>query len=126
MADQRLLSSDSSISKQYDERGGVYIEKKLDVRGPVVGTGYSIEFDGELYDLNDHYSKPVKIGNYLVRSPIEAAINIFAFVILLVLTVVAFWTIPTASTIGLLPSNCCIYSSIASCTLSPIGRKRME
>ncbi len=102
MAEQQLLTSDSSISKQYDEQGGVYIQKKLDVRGPVVGL-YSIEFEGDLYDLNDHYSKPIQIGNFIVRSPIEAAINIFAFVILLGLTVAAvlddpdsvdYWTTP--------------------------------
>ena len=56
--------------------------KELDFRGPVVGF-YSIVVGEELYDLNDHYSKPwVKEDKVVVRSPVEAGINIIAFVII--------------------------------------------
>ena len=65
MADDRLLLSDS-ISKHYDERSGsVYVQKKLSIFGPIVGH-YSVEVDGDLYDLNDHYSKPIKFGKFIV------------------------------------------------------------
>ena len=102
MADDRLLLSDS-ISKHYDERSGsVYVQKKLSIFGPIVGH-YRVVVDGDLYDLNDHYSKPIKFGKFIVRSPVEAAINVIAFSTLVVLTIVAllndpesvdYWTLP--------------------------------
>ena len=64
--------------------------KELDFRGPVVGF-YSIVVGEELYDLNDHYSKPwVKEDKVVVRSPVEAGINIIAFVIISIMTIFAY------------------------------------
>lgn len=68
--------------------------KELDFRGPVVGF-YSIVLGEELYDLNDHYSKPwVKEDKVVVRSPVEAGINIIAFVIISIMTIFAYMKNP--------------------------------
>ena len=91
MKDTRpLLNEDEDVTKVYDKHSGsVYFKKKLGIRGPVVGK-YSIEVDGELYDLNDHYSTPMKIGDKIIRSPWEAAVNIVGFFTLVTLTVIAY------------------------------------
>lgn len=64
-------------------------DKQLDWRGPVVGFYSVVAEDGELYDLNDHYSKPRNFCGILVRSPIESFINLAAFATLLALTIAA-------------------------------------
>ena len=61
----------------------VHRGEELGWRGPVVGM-YSVVVEGELYDLQDHYSMPrvVPGTKCLVRSPVEAAINMVAFLVL--------------------------------------------
>ena len=64
----------------------VHRGEELGWRGPVVGM-YSVVVEGELYDLQDHYSMPrvVPGTKCLVRSPVEAAVNMIAFLVLAVL-----------------------------------------
>ena len=67
------------------------LERDLGMLGPVVGH-YSIEENGTLYDLNDHYSQPRSLygsKSILVRSPVECLINLLSFFILLVMQVYA-------------------------------------
>lgn len=73
------MSDQDALIQQKDVVGPV----SLGWRGPVVGH-YSIEEGGELYDLNDHYSKPRRIFGLLVRSPVEMAINLSAYLVLVV------------------------------------------
>merc|ERR1711871_1153300 len=68
--------------------GSQVITADLDFRGPKVGV-YSIEKNGTLWDLNDHYSRPREIFGILVRSPVEFGINAAAFLVLLWMTAYA-------------------------------------
>ena len=61
--------------------------------GPVVGH-YSVAQHGTLYDLNDHYSKPRMFYGFLVRSPVECALNFAAFLTLLSMTAYAAQAVP--------------------------------
>jgi len=77
--------------------------KGLDFRGPVVGH-YSVAVDNDLYDLNDHYSKPRFLGNKtIIRSPAEAAINLFALVCLITLSAYAYFQNPESLDYWTLP-----------------------
>ena len=77
--------------------------KALDFRGAVVGH-YSVAVDNELYDLNDHYSKPLFLGDKtIIRSPAEAAINSFALVCLIILSAYAYFQNPESLDYWTLP-----------------------
>ena len=71
-----------AISTTEDIQSEDIQSRELGICGPVVGH-YSIENDSKLYDLNNHYSKPRLFWGFLIRSPIECAINYVAFLVLL-------------------------------------------
>ena len=79
------------VTEEYSDLKKDLLERDLGLLGPVVGH-YSIEENGTLYDLNDHYSQPRSLygsKSILVRSPVECLINLLSFFILLVMQVYA-------------------------------------
>lgn len=86
--DNKLYSIyESEPSQEHLEKS--IVQADLGFRGSVVGV-YSVVKNGTLYDLNDHYSMPRVIYGYLIRSPVECAINAMAFLVLLGMTVFAY------------------------------------
>merc|ERR1711871_263812 len=92
-----------SVTLLPDSESNHVVIAELSKLGPVVSQ-YSIEKDGKCYDLHDHYSKPRILWGIFVRSPVEALINLSAFVTLAVITGYAagqagstsldWWTLP--------------------------------
>jgi len=91
------LSANTPTSTATAQRTFVGPDLALDWRGPVVGFYSVVADDGDLYDLNDHYSKPRSFCGVLVRSPVEAFINLAAFTVLLALTIAASLNLNTGA-----------------------------